>query len=309
MKVSVAVISYNSSSTITETLDSILRQDYGSNNIELIISDDASTDSAIECIEKWLKTNKGHFYKVSTIYSKVNNGISMNCNTAWKNCTCEWVKTIGADDILEPICLSSNIDYIRENSSCSIVFSFMKWFGNINKITPSAYELNFFELDNISQYKYLKYFSFNMAPSSFIKCNLLKEVGYADEKYRFFEDLPLWLRITKSGVRLHFNKNITVRYRISESISKSKSKFINQVFINDCLLMIYEYKKESFPSIGFFLKNEEILLLKSKVMLSLILGNKKTFIHKILFTFIWLFTPVHTFYILRKKILNLKRAF
>jgi len=43
--VSIVVVTYNSSSTILETLDSIKAQTY--RNIELIVSDDHSTDNTI----------------------------------------------------------------------------------------------------------------------------------------------------------------------------------------------------------------------------------------------------------------------
>ncbi|MGJ7647634.1 glycosyltransferase [Escherichia coli] len=40
--ISVIVLAYNSADTITSTLESIAKQEYGAKNIELIISDDAS---------------------------------------------------------------------------------------------------------------------------------------------------------------------------------------------------------------------------------------------------------------------------
>jgi len=51
-KVSVAVITYNSAETVLETLDSIATQTYGTENIELIISDDASTDKTVHVIDE-----------------------------------------------------------------------------------------------------------------------------------------------------------------------------------------------------------------------------------------------------------------
>ena len=60
--ISVCVITYNSSGTVIETLDSILTQTYGAENIQLIISDDSSLDTTTLVVESWLKTHSNKFY-------------------------------------------------------------------------------------------------------------------------------------------------------------------------------------------------------------------------------------------------------
>ena len=56
--ISVAVICYKSSATVTDTLNSILVQNYGSNFIELVISDDFSNDNTIDVIKRWIEVNQ-----------------------------------------------------------------------------------------------------------------------------------------------------------------------------------------------------------------------------------------------------------
>lgn len=50
--VSVCIITYNSSKYIEETLESVRRQTYPA--IELIISDDASSDDTVYICEQWI---------------------------------------------------------------------------------------------------------------------------------------------------------------------------------------------------------------------------------------------------------------
>jgi len=49
--VSVVVVTYNSSKYVEETLESIKNQTYP--NIELIVTDDCSTDSTVDIVMNW----------------------------------------------------------------------------------------------------------------------------------------------------------------------------------------------------------------------------------------------------------------
>ncbi len=99
-KISVMVVTYNSEYTIEETLNSVLLQSYGAENIELIITDDCSKDNTVSIIKKWSVYNKNKFYRVVLIENSVNKGVSENCNIGWKACTSNWIKSIGGDDLL-----------------------------------------------------------------------------------------------------------------------------------------------------------------------------------------------------------------
>ena len=76
--VSVVVITYNSSATVVETLESIKNQTY--QNIELIVSDDYSNDNTIEITSEWLKKNSSRFEKSLLLRADHNAGTSANCN-------------------------------------------------------------------------------------------------------------------------------------------------------------------------------------------------------------------------------------
>lgn len=244
--ISVAVITYNSANTVTETLDSIYSQTYGAENIELIISDDASPDNTVAVIHDWLTLHESSFNRVVFFENKKNGGVSKNINVAWTASTSEWIKTIAGDDILLPNCLDDNIDYVLEkgNHEVGAVFSLMQVFyvdEQSNKINshlmPSSAYHHFFDLTSEAQYDYLKINGIPIAPSSFIKRSALISVGYADERFRLIEDYPLWLKLTKHGYTLRFFKKTTVQYRKSDSISSSRSKIINEHYFNEIALI------------------------------------------------------------------------
>ena len=82
--VTVGIATYNSSEFILETLESIYSQSYP--NIELIISDDASSDDTMQKVKKWLATDnrRDRFTNVKLLEFKENTGVSANANRILK---------------------------------------------------------------------------------------------------------------------------------------------------------------------------------------------------------------------------------
>ena len=301
--VSVVVVSYNAATTIEETLNSVLQQDYGPENIELIISDDASSDNTVAVIQGWLAENVHAFKKVEFICNTANVGVTRNCNIAWKASTSEWTKIIAGDDVLLKHCLSANFAFVERHSGCSVAFSKMRWFGGVDRITPEPSQVAFFEIPAIQQYKALRFGSFNFAPTSFIRKQTLEAVGYADERFRNIEDLPLWLRLTKQGYRLYFNDCVTVRYRISNSISKSSSRFVNVPFLLD---MIGIHKQltpmESDGLLYRYLRFERGVGLYSTLFISRVCGNRRSGFSRLLEFLALLLRPLDLWWAVRRRL-------
>lgn len=291
--VSVAVISYNAEHTIEETLDSILNQDYGARNIELIVSDDASRDNTVAVTKAWLARNGHSFHKVELISNKLNGGVSRNCNIAWKASTSEWIKSIAADDILLPDCLSLNLGFVADRDECNVVFSKMRWFGSVERVTPDPSQVAVFELSALQQYKSMRFGSCNFAPTAFIRRTALESVGYADERFRNIEDLPLWLKLTKSGYRLCFFDRVTVHYRVSNSISKSSSRFVNLPFLLDIIEIQKQQKPLETDGIVYrYLLLERSVGLRSTLLISRICRNRRSAFSRFLEFIALLFRPV-----------------
>ena len=67
--VSIVVITYNSSHYVLETLESIKSQTY--KNIELIVTDDCSSDDTIFLCQNWIEKNKSNFVRTSLLQQLV----------------------------------------------------------------------------------------------------------------------------------------------------------------------------------------------------------------------------------------------
>ena len=88
-KISIVTISYNSSKTIRDTIDSVLIQDY--ENIEYIIIDGKSTDDTIEII-------KSYGDRISYFITEEDDGLYDAMNKGVRAATGDVVGILNSDD-------------------------------------------------------------------------------------------------------------------------------------------------------------------------------------------------------------------
>lgn len=217
---SVAVITYNSSKTVVETLDSIANQTY--RNLELIISDDCSTDDTVEICREWIEAHKDRFARTELLTAEKNTGISANLNRAESACSGEWVKVIAGDDVLMLDCIETYVDYVHKHSDAIYVFAKVETFGedeNRRKDIENQFLYEFFNWPIEKQYDFLT-LERNCIPAStaFYNRKAIVELKVKnDEKIPLLEDWPKWITLLKKGVRFCFIDKVTVNYRVGES--------------------------------------------------------------------------------------------
>jgi glycosyltransferase involved in cell wall biosynthesis len=251
--VSVIIVSYNSSSFIIETLDSVLRQTW--KEIELIITDDCSGDDTVEICRKWLDKNGQRFVNVEVISSVTNNGVSANANRGLYAAKGNWLKFLGADDTLEPRCIEDNMEWITLHPEVKALFSRIKIFNdtfdplNLLEVTPNIpYDPKGIlapDISALSQYKMLLLSDrIHFTPSLFLNRKVLISLGGFDEKFKMFEDYPLWLNLTRNGYKLYFMNRVTVNYR-------RHFRAINNTD-NNCLIKPNYFRSEDFRKVNTY---------------------------------------------------------
>lgn len=92
--VSICIPAYNAELFIEETLDSALSQTYP--NIEIIVSDDASTDNTVAIVRKYQKSG------VVLVENPKNQGMSANFNRVIRHSSGKYVLKLDADDLIDP---------------------------------------------------------------------------------------------------------------------------------------------------------------------------------------------------------------
>lgn len=228
--IAIVLITYNSEKTVVATLNSFLEQSYRLSDIEVVISDDGSTDGTVKIINDWLSHNEFKFFNVKFIVNEANLGVSGNVKGAYEAVTSEWIKPIAGDDTLATNCLSDNVEYIKQHPDCKFLFSYSECFSltdnEFKSISPGPAAAILFELSSDEQFKVLQKTNFPIAPTAFLNKNAINKVGGVNLNFRNIDDYPLWYQATKHGYKLHFLNAITVRYCIGESISQTQSLLI-----------------------------------------------------------------------------------
>ena len=220
--VSVAVIAYNSAEYILETLESIKAQTY--DNIELVVSDDCSSDGTVGICRKWIDANKSRFVDICIVESPVNTGQSGNYNRAFDACAGEWIKEIDGDDRLLPNCITDFIEYTQGHPEAKYIFGKMSFVGEDSDAFEAVekwFDYSFFSMPpNEQLHRLIHERNCIPSPSSFYNRNYVLDLGVrCDERIQYMEDYPKWINLLQKGVLFFFLDKKVVEYRVDSGVS------------------------------------------------------------------------------------------
>lgn len=239
--VSVIILTFNSSEFVLEALESVKAQRYS--NVELIITDDASTDETLELCRNWLAINKNRFVRAELIESKINTGISANCNRGILAARGEWVKIIAGDDILVPELLYKQIEYLQLNPDIKFLWTNVCIFfdtpqGRQFSIPDKISSLKINEIDVSAKEQFQITLRSNpvFTAGMISKKEIYDLVGLYDETYKAFEDLPFIHKVLLSGIKLHYLDIIGAYYR----------KHLNSVQIDGRIYLRNQHNLDSY---------------------------------------------------------------
>lgn len=113
--VSVCIPTFNGGDFLAQTLESVLAQTYP--RIEIVISDDASSDDTRRIIEEFRDE------RFEVLLHDEPTGASANWNSACALATGEYIKLLCQDDLLLPRCLEAQVDALESNPSATFAWS------------------------------------------------------------------------------------------------------------------------------------------------------------------------------------------
>ncbi|HAK80314.1 MAG TPA: glycosyl transferase, partial [Runella sp.] len=130
-KVSVIVPTFNRATYLKVAIESILKQKY--KNLEIIITDNASTDNTIEIVEAF-NDERIIYYR-----NPENIGIARNHNKALELCTGEYIQLFSDDDIMLPGCIQKKVDIFNRFQSVGLVHSDINIINSSGVITSESH--------------------------------------------------------------------------------------------------------------------------------------------------------------------------
>lgn len=117
---SVLIPLYNHEKFIERALDSLLGSDCS--KIELVISDDASSDQSLIVAKRWIEQHGKAFSRVVLLTSNTNCGVTANLNKLVDASTGEFITGIASDDMLPGNAIDMQRDYLLGHPSVDFVF-------------------------------------------------------------------------------------------------------------------------------------------------------------------------------------------
>lgn len=208
--VSVIVPVYNAEKYISQTLDSIIEQDYPEK--EIIIVDDCSTDNSFQIIKEYMKGNP------CITYHKLdkNSGVAVARNSAIEIAKGRFIAFLDSDDIWEQGKLSKQIPLFYSHQRCPFTYTALSYIDENGMQIKGKRKLK----ESVS-YQYLLRNTVIATSTVIIDREVVKNVVFPNRKSA--EDYSLWLSMLKEyGDAVGINEAFTRYRKTQNSISANR---------------------------------------------------------------------------------------
>jgi len=203
--VSVIIATYNGLNTISDAVDSILRQTY--KNIEIIVVNDCSTDATGAVLDRYLINDD-----IVVVENEVNIGLARSLNKGVSVSNGYYIARMDDDDLSYSDRIEEQVNYLMSNSDIDILGASVRF---ITQDCRSIREYRPPESD-IEIKKALCYSNPIIHPTVMMTKNYFDLCGGYSEKLRRKEDLDFWGRAAKTA-RFHNLQKVLVGHRVKNS--------------------------------------------------------------------------------------------
>ncbi len=224
--VSICISCFNHEKYVRQALESAVNQTYS--NLEIIITDDGSSDRSREIIGEVVKEHPDK--NIRTIFSKVNTAFAVveEMNLSFQG---KYMAGFSADDYWGDTAVETYVNYMEEHPECAGSFTAPEVL-----VEHSGVIVDFLSKD-MSRYELFEalFCGGNMicAPSMFVRGEIWKEMGGWKFQYRQLQDYEMWLRILMRYEFHFFEKGeVPVFYRIhGNNLSQGSAENVQRDFL------------------------------------------------------------------------------
>ena len=216
--VSVLLSTYNSEESIGESIESLLSQTY--KNLEILISDDGSTDSTKEICKKFQLKDK----RILFSSNKKNIGLTKSLNNLAQKASGSLIARHDADDISLPYRIEEQIQFMKKKKLDAVTTrSLVK---QNNKKRPG---ISFYIPDKLLINRKNPFIHGTLI----IKKNVFQEIGYYDERFYYAQDYKLFYDLLNKGYKVKtLNKAL---YILNTENNISSENLEKQNYYADCV--------------------------------------------------------------------------
>lgn len=230
---------YNAGKYVSEAIESVLGQTY--QDIELIITDDCSSDESLEIINNYKCLDD----RIRIIAHSNNVGVSRSRNEAMALSTGEFIAFCDADDIWEKDKLKIQCEFFRFDESCSIIHSDSLIIDERGAVTGERFSNRFNTGEKLSGnvFQNLCLRNFINTPTVIFRKKCINDAGLFDEEFKYLEDWLYWIKLAVKYKFLYINEPLA-RYRMHSQ----STRFDRKGYAN-CRIMGFQFILDNFQEI------------------------------------------------------------
>ncbi|HET7540239.1 MAG TPA: glycosyltransferase family A protein [Polyangiaceae bacterium] len=213
IRVSVVIPMYRASAWIEATLDSVVRQTYPAENIEIIAIDDASPDDSAAVATEFLAR---HPHESRVVRQTQNGGLPATRNAGYRLATGSWIQFLDQDDLLAPHKLALQVAAVESAPpDVAVVYSNWQYFVLKDGQWQGSGELHAPQVDDDPVLRIVEEFDFATVGPCLIRASFLERIGGFELAPNLGEDTDLMLRLARAGGRFReaHSKEVAFLYR------------------------------------------------------------------------------------------------
>lgn len=221
-RVSILIISFNQKDYIAEAIESAISQDY--ENLEVIVSDDASTDGTAEIIAAYQQRYPD---RLVVLLNKENVGITRNSNRGLRTCSGKLIAFQGGDDVLLPGKIAAQVDWFKKDEKRVLCGHQVEVFYQDGSRLPHLFNRKL--AVGVGPEDVIRHGVPYCATSIMVKAKEIPTNGFEELLYTV-SDHMLWIEVLMSGGAYGYVPGVYARYRRhSTNVTNNKFKNLGEV--------------------------------------------------------------------------------